>query len=264
MPETTSTSGDHKERVRAQFGKSASDYVTSPTHSTGQDITRLVELTEATPEDRALDVATGGGHTALAVAPHAGQVVASDLTPKMLAAAEEHIRSKGVENVSFALADAEALPFDDASFDIVTCRIAPHHFGDVQAFVNEVARVLRPGGRFVLMDSIGPEDNDLDAFINELEARRDPTHVRSYRLSEWFAFIESAGLQIDHHEMVIRAHEYEIWTARSKMTPEDRQALDEWILASAPAAIDYFGVEIEDGQIQRFIDHKVLLRARKV
>lgn len=263
MSEPTTTSGDHKERVRAQFGKSASDYVTSPTHSTGQDIVRLVELTEATADDLALDVATGGGHTALAVAPHAGQVVVSDLTPKMLAAAEEHIRSKGIQNVSFEIADAEAMPFEDASFDIVTCRIAPHHFGDVQAFVNEVARVLRSDGRFVLMDSISPEDADLEAFINELEARRDTTHVRSYQLSEWFAFIENAGLQIDHHELVIRAHEYELWTARSKMTPEDRRALDEWILASDPAAHEYFGIEIEDGQIQRFIDHKVLLRARK-
>jgi ubiquinone/menaquinone biosynthesis C-methylase UbiE len=253
----------HKEAVREQFGKTASDYVSSPTHRSGQDIVRLVELTEARSADEALDVATGGGHTALALAPHVGRVVASDLTPKMLAAAEEHSRSQGIENASFELADAEAMTFDDGSFDIVTCRIAPHHFNDIAAFACEVSRVLRPGGRFVLMDSISPDDDELDAFINELEQRRDTTHVRSYRLAEWFDVLERAGLLVDHHEEVIRAHEYESWTARSQMTPEDRAALDAWVLAQQDRVLAHFGVEIEEGRILRFIDYKELIRARK-
>lgn len=257
------TSEGHKSAVREQFGKTAQDYVNSPTHASGQDIVRLVELTEAGPDDVALDVATGGGHTALAVAPHVKHVVASDLTPNMLEAAEKHIRSKGVENVSFELADAEHMPFEDESFDIVTCRIAPHHFSDIAAFAREVARVLKPGGRFVVMDSISPDDDELDAFINELEQRRDTTHVRSYRLSEWFEVLEAAGLTVDHHEPVIRAHEYESWTARSRMTPEDRAALDEWVLATPEHVRDYFGVAVEDGKIKHFIDFKELIRARK-
>lgn len=252
----------HKERVRSQFGATAADYVSSPTHSTGSDLDRLVELTQPTADDVALDVATGGGHTARSLAPHVKHVVASDLTPQMLKAAEEHMRSKGIENVSFELADAEDMPFEDGSFDIVTCRIAPHHFGDVQAFTNEVARVLRPGGRFVLMDSLGPDDPDLDAFINEFERRRDPTHVRSYQLHEWQAFLENAGLTIDHHEIVIRSHDYPQWTARSGMTDEERAGLDQFVLAQSTATLEFFGFEVVDGQILKFIDHKVLLRAR--
>lgn len=256
-------SAQHKEAVQQQFGSTAHDYVSSPNHRSGRDIERLVELTEPHQGDDALDIATGGGHTALAVAPHVGSVVASDLTPKMLEAAEDHIRSQGVENVSFAEADAESLPFEDASFDIVTCRIAPHHFDDIQAFAREVARVLRPGGRFVLMDSLSPEDPELDAFINELEWRRDKTHVRSYRLDEWFDVLSAAGLTVDHHELVIRSHDYESWTARSRMTPEDRAALDEWVLEQPERTLEFFGIEVEGGQIKRFIDHKALLRARK-
>ena len=253
----------HKSAVQEQFGKTAQDYVNSPTHASGQDIVRLVELTEARPDDVALDVATGGGHTALALAPHVGRIVASDLTPRMLEAAREHILGKGIENAEFALADAEDMPFEDASFDIVTCRIAPHHFGDIAAFAREVGRVLKPGGRCVLMDSTSPDDDDLDAFINELEQRRDPTHVRSYHLSEWIEVLEAAGLKVNHHEPVIRAHEYESWTARSRMTPEDRRALDEWVLATPEWIREHFGVAIEDGKILHFVDFKALIRACK-
>ena len=258
-----SRSQSHKSAVQEQFGKTAQDYVESPTHASGRDIDRLVELTEATSEDRALDVATGGGHTALAVAPHVGHIVVSDLTPRMLDAAREHILTRGIENASFELADAEQMPFEDESFDIVTCRIAPHHFGDIGAFAGEVARVLRPGGRFVLMDSTSPDDDELDLFINEFEQRRDTTHVRSYRLGEWIDTIEAAGLAVDHHEPVIRAHDYESWTARSQMTPKDRRSLDEWVLGTPKRVLDYFGVAIEEGKILHFVDYKALIRARK-
>src|SRR4051794_37155000 len=112
------TQVDHKQRVREQFGSAAQDYVTSAKHRSGRDIDRLVELAECTTDDEALDIATGGGHTALAIAPHVRHVVASDLTPKMLAAAEAFITvENNVTNVSFEIAEAEKLPFADASFD---------------------------------------------------------------------------------------------------------------------------------------------------
>lgn len=263
MDDHSSTLQEHKARVQEQFGRSAADYVSSPGHRSGQDLVRLVELTQAQPTDVALDVATGGGHTALALAPHVQRIVSSDLTPQMLEAAGAFILSQGVTNAAFELADAEQMPFTDASFDIVTCRIAPHHFGAPDRFVAEVARVLRPHGRFVLMDSISPEDEVLDAFINELEQRRDPTHVRSYSLGEWRGFIEAAGMLLETHEDVIRYHEWESWTARSKMTVEDKAALDAWVLASPQPALEFFQVVIEDGEIQSFLDLKVLLRARK-
>lgn len=254
---------DHKERVRTQFGSTAADYVSSPKHRAGADLLRLVELAGCQPADTALDIATGGGHTALVLAAHVSQVVASDLTPKMLAAARGFIEEQGATNVSFEIADAEQLPFADGSFDIVSCRIAPHHFGDVQAFCNEVARVLKQGGRFVLMDSVSPDDDTLDAFINELEWRRDTTHVRSYSLAEWNSFIETAGLTIDAHEFVEREHEYETWTARSRMTSEAKAALDRFVLNQSDEVRDYFGIRIDGDQILSFADHKVLIRSTK-
>lgn len=254
----------HKDRVRHQFGRTARDYVTSERHRSGRDLDRLVELAEPTADDDALDIATGGGHTALALAPHVGHVVASDLTPAMLAAAEAFIRTeRGVENVSFEIAEAEHLPFADASFDIVSCRIAPHHFDDVRAFCREVARVLRPGGRFVLIDSLAPEDDDLDAFINEVEWRRDTTHVRAYKLSEWRAFVEAAGLVVDAVEPFTRRYEYQSWTARSRMDEAAKQELDQMILTAPDHVLEAFAVDIVEGAVESLDDNKLLLRARK-
>lgn len=257
------TGGEHKERVRSQFGATAADYVASPGHRTGQDLQRLVEMADPTGTEDALDIATGGGHTALAIAPHVKSVVASDFTPQMLEAAREFITGQGVSNVTFEIADAENLPFEDASFDIVTCRIAPHHFGDVQSFCSEVARVLRPGGRFVLMDSISPDDDELDAFINELEWRRDTTHVRSYTVVEWQTFIEGAGLAVEQVEFVDRVHDYRTWTARSRMTDEAKAALDRWVLGQPVAVIEYFDIRIDGVEILSFADHKALIQSRR-
>jgi ubiquinone/menaquinone biosynthesis C-methylase UbiE len=263
MTENGGGDSAHKERVRSQFGSIAAEYVSSPGHRSGRDLDRLVEMARCKPTDHALDVATGGGHTALALAPHVDTVVSSDLTPKMLDAAREFIQSQGVDNVTFDIADAEHLPFPDGSFDIVSCRIAPHHFGDVQAFCNEVSRVLRPGGRFVLMDSVSPDDDVLDAFINELEWRRDTTHVRSYSVAEWHAFIEASGMAIEEIEFVTREHDYPTWTARSRMTAEARAGLDQFVLGQPDRVLDYFGVRTDGEAILSFTDHKVLIQSIK-
>ena len=75
-------------------------------------------------------------------------MIASDLTAEMLVEAAKLAKAKGFANMETAPADAEALPFEDARFDLVTCRIAPHHFPDIPTFVAEVWRTLKPGGTF--------------------------------------------------------------------------------------------------------------------
>lgn len=254
---------DHKARVQAQFGATAQGYVQSATHASGDDLTRMVELSGVTASSRVLDVATGGGHTALAFAPHAGQVVASDLTEPMLQAAQAFIQSKGHQNVSFVTADAEALPFADGEFDIVTCRIAPHHFPEIRKFAREVARVLKPGGRFVLVDSVVPADPELDAFINGVEVLRDPTHVRSYTEAEWRSFVEAAGLTVQHTEVHLKKHNFPDWVARAKMPAEAAAELTERYLNASPAVKAQFQIQIEEGQVRSYVDQKLLLVAVK-
>jgi ubiquinone/menaquinone biosynthesis C-methylase UbiE len=239
-----------KDRVQAQFSAAAQSYVTSATHARGDDLQRLVELAQLRGDEHVLDIATGGGHTALAFAPHVRAVVASDLTPQMLAVAETFIRGQGVTNVSFERADAEALPFADASFDVVTARVAPHHFPNPQRFVQEAARVLRPGGRFLLDDNMAPEDAELDAFMNRFEQWRDPSHVRAHTISEWRGWIEQAGLAVEHVEpLSLKRYGFSEWTERMRLPPTERDALEAWLIAAPPHCAAFFAIDVTAGRV---------------
>jgi SAM-dependent methyltransferase len=254
-----------KDLVRQRFGAAAQGYVTSAGHARGGDLQRLLELAQPRGDERLLDVATGGGHTALAFAPHVREVVASDLTPRMLAAAEAFIRGQGVSNVSFELADAEDLPFADASFEIVTSRIAPHHFPNPQRFVRQAARVLRPGGLFLLDDNMAPEAPELDAFMNRFEKWRDPGHVRACTLSEWRGWMAEAGLRVEHADpLASKRYEFADWVARMHMPEPERAALEAWLLAAPPRCAEYFEIAVADGRVQSLAGKYAIIAARRV
>lgn len=255
---------EHKERVRAQFGGSAEEYVKSAGHAAGDDLDQLVAWAEGGPDKVALDVATGGGHTALAMAALHGRVVASDLTQPMLDSAEAFIRGRGVTNVAFRQADAEALPFDDAAFDCVTCRIAPHHFPDVARFVAEVARVLKPGGLFLLEDSISPDDPDLAAYLNHFEALRDPTHIRAMSAQEWRDLLAAHDLAIEAEQTFHKDHPFDGWVGRSRTPAAVVAEIEDTLRAASPAARDAFQIEIApDGKVLSYTDTKIGLKARR-
>lgn len=252
-----------KARVREMFGKTAEAYVASPGHASGADLNRLVELAAPSLTDRALDVSTGGGHTALALAPHVATMVASDLTPRMLAAARNFLTASGVANASYVIADAERLPFLDASFDLVTVRIAPHHYASLSAAVREMARVLRPGGRLVLVDNIAPEDATLDALGNRWEQERDPSHVRNYTVSEWRAHLADVGLTITDVEVMRKTYEFAPWVERMQMPADARAQLEAEMLAAPPAAQAHYEIEAADGHILRWSTDFLIARAVK-
>ncbi|HEX9133882.1 MAG TPA: class I SAM-dependent methyltransferase [Ktedonobacteraceae bacterium] len=255
---------DKKAQVQDYFSRTAESYVGSFSHRAGDDLQRLTELGEWNPQLQALDIATGGGHTALAVAPYVAQITVTDLTPRMLEKAREYILAQGVTNASFQVADAEHLPFAPESFDRVTCRIAPHHFPDIPQFVQEVARVLKPVGIFLLIDCMAPSDPQLDTFDNTVEKWRDPSHGRSCTAEEWQAFLKDAGLSIEHMEFFRKTHEYDDWTARSLMSPNEKAMLAQFILKSNDRIQSYFEItRKQDGQLASFTNDFILLKGRK-
>ena len=253
-----------KNLVQAQFDAVAERYVTSVTHARGGDLARMIELAKPRGNERLLDIATGGGHTALAFAPHVREVVATDLTPRMLEVAEAFIRQQGAANVTFQVADAEALPFPATDFDIVTTRIAPHHFPNPRQYVREVARVLRPGGVFVLDDNMAPDDQELDVFMNHFEQWRDPGHVRSHTIAEWSAWMQDAGLRIEHVEpLQPKRYEFATWTEQMRMPATERDALEAWLIAAPPRCAEFFQIVAEDGRVQWLTARYSIIVARK-
>lgn len=254
----------HKERVQAQFGASAEYYVASITHATGDDLEQLAAWAEGGPERIALDIATGAGHTALALAPLYGRVIASDLTDRMLATAEAFIQSRGVANVEFRCADAEDLPFPDETFDTVSCRIAPHHFANVARFVSQVARVLRPGGIFLLEDSVAPEDPALAKFLNDAERLRDATHVLSLRVGDWHQLLTDAGLTVEAEYLFPKTHAFAGWVERARTPEAARLKLEQTFRDAPPAAREAFAIVVDaSGQVVSYSDQKLALKARK-
>lgn len=207
--------------VRAQFGKTAAAYVSSATHASGEDLERLITVAAPRSHERALDLGCGVGHTLRPIAPLVAFAVGADATLEMMQAGWR-AGVVSAPNAAFAQTDATALPFSDATFDLVTCRLAAHHFSNAPSAFREVARVLRAGGRFVLVDNYAPDDPALDAFINELETLRDTSHVRNHTVQGWGALLEDAGLRASvESDLLTTKITTQNWLERSQ-TPSDR------------------------------------------
>ena len=228
---------DVKAQTQQRFGDYAQAYVQSKTHASGHDLERLVELAQPQPEWVVLDVATGGGHSALRFAPLVGRVVACDLTPKMLYAAREFISQQGAGNVTYTAGDAEQLPFAGGSFDLVTCRIAPHHFPDCFHFAQECARVLKPGGRLLVEDLTVPDDERAARYVDSFERLRDPSHYCLYAPYEWQGMFLDAGLTVEHSEVLTKSGKRLLDWAHDQQSSDYVVERLQVMLAQAPDAV---------------------------
>lgn len=249
-----------KTLVQKQFGANAANYSTSVVHAKGASLARLVELVKPEKDWIALDIATAAGHTAAAFAPHVAKVIASDLTPEMLAEARKLAKERGFSNMETAAADAEDLPFGDSMFDLVTCRIAPHHFPDVAAFVAESRRVLKPGGIFALVDNVTPDaetapgfgQSDLDEAAkayNAFEKLRDPSHGRALSTAEWLELIAAKGLAILHKEHAPKAMDFAAWCKNMAVPADTVVKLRRMLEDASPALRAYLQPREEGGKI---------------
>lgn len=197
-------------RVRALFSEKSKDYAGSSLLTDRENLAFVLKMAEISGRDRVLDVATGTGFMAIAVADVGAEVIAADFTREMLMEARSLFGDRG--NVSLALADADRLPFAEGSFDAVTCRVSVHHFANPEAAFNEMARVCRVGGRVMIMDVVSSEDPAKSELHNQMGRLRDSSEVRQYRLSELEQMIRASGLKVSG---------VDVWP--------HRMAFDEWI-----------------------------------
>jgi ubiquinone/menaquinone biosynthesis C-methylase UbiE len=199
------------------FGRTAESYLTSKPHAQGRSLDRMVELAAPQPYWRALDIATGAGHTAYAFAPHVARVWATDITDEMLNVVRKEVAKRGLTNIRMAHAKAERLPFEDASFELVTSRIAPHHFDSIPEFVDEARRVLTPDGVFIVVDNVVPEGSVGD-YVNAFERFRDPSHLRAWTMAEWRETLQVRRFRVVHEEELTKTMEFVGWAARHDPT----------------------------------------------
>jgi len=245
-----------------RWEKAAEAYATGE-HKSGRDLQLVVDFAAPIGNERVLDIGTGAGHTALALAPHVSSVVLTDPVATMLATARRLSAEAGVRNADFVEAIAERVPFPDASFDIVTTRLAAHHFDDVPLAFREVARVLRRGGVFIFVDTLAPEDAASAAYQDEVEALRDPTHRRIYTQRQWIAFCEQAGLRVAKLEVVRKSHDFEPWLERGGEDAETQQRVRARFLDAPASAVRDLEIVVTQSGVTSFTDRKLVLAARR-
>lgn len=252
-----------KEKVQDQFSRNAEKYVSSSTHAKADDLSLLVEWLHPQADWHVLDIATGGGHVSKALSPRVEHIFATDLTKEMLAAARKHLEGEGCRNIWFMVADAENLPFLEGSFDAVTCRIAAHHFPDPERFVREAARVLKPGGKFLLIDNVVPEALHLDSFINTLEFLRDESHVRCCSQVQWTDWMKEAGLDVLNQRIRKKTFEFPTWVRRTARSEEQVKRVESHILRADKAVQEYCGLVMKDGGISSITIDEWMVVLRK-
>ena len=236
-------SEERLDATRKQWGSLADAYLASPTHAAGEDLEWILELADPQSHDIALDVGAGVGHVLKRVAARARLAIGADATAGMLEGARKQLEREHIVNAALVVTPAEHLPFLDESFDVVTCRLAAHHFIDLAAAFREIRRVLRPGGRFVLSDNYAPDDEVLDRFINALETVRDRTHVREHTVGGWRDMIEQAGMRVTDERRGTIHIETEPWLARSRTPDADAATVRGMLRDAATPTRDAFGID---------------------
>ncbi|WP_179134544.1 class I SAM-dependent methyltransferase [Oceanobacillus timonensis] len=231
---------DKKFLNQSLFTQRKDAYVNSKVHSNPEALQKIVEWLSPLGDQTVLDIATGGGQVAKALAPFAKQVIATDLTPSMLTNVRNSFTNDEIDNILLIIADAEELPFLDDSMDIITCRIAAHHFPRPETFIREVYRVLKPGGKFLFVDNVAPEDEAEDQFYNQLETMRDPSHERAKKISEWKQLFSNDSFTLLQEDIRIKKLPFQDWLNRTLNTAEEQQQVADFI-------------EIADDKLQRSI-----------
>jgi len=209
----------HHDNVEKQFGEQAGAYLTSTVHASGRDLERLDSCLAGSAGARVLDLGCGAGHASFTAARQVKDVVAYDLSAKMLAVVRDAAVERGCHNLLTQQGMAENLPFEDATFDAVISRYSANHWYVVGSALREVRRVLKPGGKVIFMDVAAPGHPVLDIWLQTVEALRDTSHVQDYSPGDWMRMMTESGLVIDKVSQDKLTLEFSSWVARMR-TPE--------------------------------------------
>jgi SAM-dependent methyltransferase len=244
MSESTDT---HSASIRDEFAHQADSFARSPAMSLAETLDAVVELVPEDGAARWAELASGPGLIARAMAPRVGSVLGLDLTPAMIEKARADAAVAGVENVSFELGDATGLDVPDDSLDGAVTRFSLHHIPAPVRVLEEMRRVVKPGGYLVVADHVTDDDGEAAAWHQEIERLRDPSHWACLTPSGIAAMGERVGLEPDLTREIPFAIDFEEWIGRGSGGPANADLIDR-LLGEAPAGAASFVVRGEPGE----------------
>ncbi len=254
------TTDSHRSRIVDQFTRQAVPFNTASPITDENALRMIVDAARPQPSNTMLDVACGGGIVVCAFAPYVQHATGIDMTPAMLERARRLAGDRNIANVTFDQADAQALPYPDAAFDIVVTRFSFHHFLDPLAVLREMRRVTAPGGRIVVVDMYASEDGAKAAEWNRLEKLRDPSHVRCLSLTELRGLFAAAALSEPAAAFYELGDDVNNLLARSFPNPGDDAKIIAMFAASAEGGL--LGIPVRrDGDRLRYAYPVAILAA---
>jgi ubiquinone/menaquinone biosynthesis C-methylase UbiE len=243
-----------------QFNANADKYAVSDVHRAGPSLPVLLALARPIQTDQALDVGTGTGHTALAVARFVAKMTGMDIAPKMLEQARLLAAEQGVSNCAFMEGSAEKIPLMDGQFTLVTARHAPHHFHEVGLFLSEVRRVLMLQGRFVMADQISASAEIYD-WVDYWERARDPSHFMQRTIEQWEEEVTKARLNWVEHRIVPYRLEFDWWVNQASCPDSVIAALIEHAAHAPQPVRDSLNLEFDPtGRVIAFQEPMLVVR----
>ncbi|HEV2287957.1 MAG TPA: methyltransferase domain-containing protein [Candidatus Acidoferrales bacterium] len=197
--------------VRDRFTRTAGVFADFALAERGAEAEHLLRLIDPAGSERALDVACGPGTLARIFARQVRWIGGLDLTPAMLARARDDASANHIGNFSAARGNALQMPFHEETFDIVITSYSIHHLPDPFAAVREIARVLKRGGKFGLLDMVVSENTVHAKACNDIEIARDASHTRALPVSEFKSLLTSCGFAVAACEIEDHPRSFDQW-----------------------------------------------------
>ena len=236
--------------AQEQFGRQSERYARGHVLENIEDVAAALEHSSLPQPARVLDVATGAGHTGLHLASLGHNVTLADVAQPMLERAREAAAKRGLR-VEIRQHAAENLPYADRSFDLVTCRVAAHHFSSPEKFISEASRVLARSGQLLLIDgTVEDGQPEAEQWMHEVEKLRDPSHHRYLTPRQWSELCVNAGLTVEHILLTPFKQPDLNWYFEAANTPaENRSRILQLIQTAPESARRLFGLAEENGTI---------------
>jgi SAM-dependent methyltransferase len=237
--------GMYEESIREEFTHQTETFARNPVATMTETLGALLELVPEDNDARWLEVACGPGSISRALAPRIASILGVDLTPTMIEKAIREAASAGITNAEFSVGDATALELDDAGFDGAITRFSLHHIPAPWRVVEEMARVVAPGGRVIVSDFIADPDRDTYAAVEEIERLRDPSHWSCLTAEQLRTIGDGAGLELEQEQLIHFNIDFEDWLHRGSGGRSAAELIDQ-LLKGLPDS-DCFRVYGQDG-----------------